>query len=362
VRVLFACAGTGGHIIPAVVLARELRKRDENIDILFCLADDKRGTQILEKEGMAWITVPVRPFPRYINARSFLFPFSIVRGIGHSLSVVNQYKPQVVVGTGGYVSGPVLLAARMHGIPVIVQEQNNTLGLANRLLAPFVNEIHVSFPEAANVPWVSPRKVFLTGNPIAFGNNGERDSTVTSRESPGNPPVILVMGGSQGARSINRVMVRYLRSYDTVPYSFYVQTGENDYEWVCESLKGRIQNMVVSPFFDNLPAIYNETDLVVCRAGAMTLSEIAFWGIPSILIPYPYATGGHQERNARQFVKTGAALVIDEQKFDWQALKGSVEKVLGSMEDWLRMSRAAYALRRPDARDVLVNRIIALGR
>ena len=360
-RVLFACAGTGGHLIPAIVLARGLLKRKEETGVMFCLADDDRGIEILKKEGFPWVTVPARPFPRPVTPRNLLFPISVLRGIRRSLAVLGRFRPDVVVGTGGYVSGPVLLAAWLRRVPVMIQEQNNYPGLTNRFLAPLVDEIHVSYPEVLDFPFASRRKIFLTGNPVAFGNNGDRTPAPAPREAPGDPPVVLAMGGSQGARSINRVMVRYLRSFDRVPYRVYLQTGRRDYEWVCASLEGVEGDVEIRAFFDDLPARYREIDLAICRAGAMTLSEIAFWGIPSILIPYPYAAAGHQERNARHYRDKGAAIVMGDREMDWRSLREKVEKVLGDRSRWLAMSRAARALSRPEARDVLIDRIIALA-
>jgi UDP-N-acetylglucosamine--N-acetylmuramyl-(pentapeptide) pyrophosphoryl-undecaprenol N-acetylglucosamine transferase len=361
-KVLFACAGTGGHLIPAIVLARGLLKRDSGIDILFCLADDGRGVDILEKEGFPWTTVPVKPFPRLMNVENLWFPISVLRGIRSSLSVLNRYNPQVVVGTGGYVSGPVLLAAWLRRIPVMIQEQNNIPGLTNRFLAPLVDEIHVSYPEVVDSLLTRRKKVFLTGNPVACGNNGEGAVEPIQRQTPGDPPVVLVMGGSQGAHSINRVVVRYLRSFETIPYRVFMQTGERDYEWVCASLSNCKGDLLIQAFFDDLPARYREIDLAICRAGAMTLSEISFWGIPSVLIPYPHATAAHQEQNARHYEREGAAYVLEDLQMDWRVLREIVENVLGNVDTWRKMRQATYALRRPEAKEILVGRIIDLGR
>jgi UDP-N-acetylglucosamine--N-acetylmuramyl-(pentapeptide) pyrophosphoryl-undecaprenol N-acetylglucosamine transferase len=359
-KVLFACAGTGGHLLPAVTIARGLLGKEDNSDVLFCLSSDERGADFLEREGFPWVTIPAKPFPRLIDVGSLLFPITVVRGIRRSLTVISDFDPQVVVGTGGYVSGPVLLAAWLKGIPVILQEQNSLPGLTNRLLAPLVDEIHMSFPEAVNLSFAKREKIFLTGNPVAF--NGNSAAGVVRRERPGDPPVLLIMGGSQGAHSINRIMVQYLRSLDSLPFSILFQTGERDYSWVCASLEDPFPGLVVKSFFDDLPSRYREIDLVVCRAGAMTLSEIAFWGIPSILIPYPYAADNHQAKNAMYYEQSGAAIAVSEQEADWKVLKGNIEKVLGDPDLWNRMSKAAFTLRRPEATDILVERIIALGK
>jgi UDP-N-acetylglucosamine--N-acetylmuramyl-(pentapeptide) pyrophosphoryl-undecaprenol N-acetylglucosamine transferase len=361
-RILFACAGTGGHILPAVILARGLLRRSGDMEVMFCLSDDQRGRNMLDREGLPWCAIPVRPFPRRLRLQGLLFPFSIIKGLFRSLSVVRRFRPQVVVGTGGYVSGPVLLAAWIRRIPVMIQEQNIMPGLANRLLAPLVDEIHVSFPEALKLAGAGRKKVYLTGNPVAFNGNGNGGVNVSRRERPGEPPVILVMGGSQGAHPINRIVVRYLHTFDRLPYRVYFQTGDSDYSWVNAALKEKHPLPVISPFFTDLSSIYREVDLAICRAGAMTLSELAFWGIPSVLIPYPYATGGHQERNALSFERAGAAIVLGEREADGGSLRRIVDKVFGERGRWKSMSRAAFSLGRPGARDELVNRIIALGR
>ncbi len=361
-KVLFACAGTGGHILPAIVLAQGLKQRDGEMDVLFCLSDDKRGVELLEREHVPWRGVPVSPFPRRLRAASLLFPLSLVRSVGVSMNIIKQFQSDVVVGTGGYVSGPVLLAAWMKGVPAIIQEQNSRPGLANKFLAPLVDEVHVSCPEAARFACASNEKVFITGNPVAGGMNGEGKVTVERRENPGDPPVLLVMGGSQGAHPINRIAVRYLRSLENSPCVIFFQTGKKDYAWVKESLEGRLPQLVIRPFFDDLASIYRKVDLAICRAGAMTLSEVAFWGIPSILIPYPHATGDHQKMNANYFKRQGAAVVLREPEADWHMLKGHVKNILERSDMWKKMSEAALSLRKPDARDILVDRIMALGK
>ncbi len=361
-KVIFASAGTGGHLLPAVTIARGLLKREKSAEILFCLSSDRRGSGLLDREGFPWVTVPARPFPRITDADSLLFPITVARGVRRSLEVIRDFAPSVVVGTGGYVSGPVLLAAWMKGIPAIIQEQNSLPGLTNRLLAPLVDEIHVSFPEAVKFSCARREKIFLTGNPIACNGNDGGAVEVVRRKRPADPPVLLIMGGSQGAHSINRIMVQFLRSMSPVPYRVFFQTGERDYSWVRASLEDRLPGLVVKRFFDDMPVVYRGIDLAVCRAGAMTLSEIAFWGIPSILIPYPYAAGGHQERNALHYERAGAAITVRESEADWKVLKRSIEKILGDRDLWNRMSKAAFTLRRPEAKDILVDRIIALGK
>jgi len=361
-RVLFACAGTGGHLLPAIVLARGLREREKDMEVLFCLSDDRRGANILDREGFPWETISVRPFPRSVTLESVAFPLSLLRGLRHGMALLRRFGPQVVVGTGGYVSGPVLFAAWMTGIPFIIQEQNDSPGLANRVLAPLADEIHVAFPDAVHFPGVKRRKVFLTGNPVAGGTNGGSSPPSVRRDRPGEPPVLLVMGGSQGAHPINRIAVRLLHSFDPLRFRVFFQTGERDYAWVLSSFEGLTPKPHVRPFFDDMPSIYRDVDLAICRAGAMTLSEIALWGIPSILIPYPHAAGGHQERNARHYERAGAAIVIREEGADWRLLKDRVESVLDKKGIWNEMSRAALSLRRPEAKDILVDRILALGR
>jgi UDP-N-acetylglucosamine--N-acetylmuramyl-(pentapeptide) pyrophosphoryl-undecaprenol N-acetylglucosamine transferase len=360
-RVLFACAGTGGHLLPAAIVARGLLERRPEAEVLFCLADDGRGSGMLEKQGFRWETVPARPFPRRPGLAGLRFPVDLTRGFARSLSLLNRFDPHVVVGTGGYASGPVLLAARLKGIPVILQEQNSVPGLTNRLLAPFAREIHVAWPEAVDFPGAPSHRVFLTGNPVACNGSG-RAGLTEPRESRGDPPLLLIMGGSQGAHAINRIMVGCLRDLDPLPARVVFQTGERDEEWVRRSLADRTPRPEVRSFIDDLASIYRRTDLAVCRAGAMTLSEIACWGIPSILIPYPHAAGGHQDRNAAHFVRAGAAVAIPEKEADPRVVGAEVRRLLGDAAAWRAMARSAFELRRPGARDVLVERILALGR
>jgi len=344
-RLLVAGGGTGGHVFPGIALAEEVMGRHPENDAVFV------GTA----RGLEAVVVPAAGFPiELVEVRGLkgkgllsllggllLLPGAFVR----CLRILRRWRPDVVVGVGGYASGPVVLAAWLLRIPTAVQEQNAYPGLTNRLLGPFVNAVFTAFPEAGR--WFAPRKVFQLGNPIRrqLLDNYMRPS------APHDRPRLLVFGGSQGAHALNMRVVEALVHLADLRDRLEVihQTGPRDREAVEKATGACGFQPHVQEFITDMSAAYAAADLVVCRAGATTLAELTVCKKPSILVPFPAAADNHQVMNARSLVDAGAAVMIEERDLTGELLAAEIRAILTSPERREAMARAAGRLGSPQA-------------
>jgi UDP-N-acetylglucosamine--N-acetylmuramyl-(pentapeptide) pyrophosphoryl-undecaprenol N-acetylglucosamine transferase len=359
-RVVIAGGGTGGHLLPGIALAEEMRRRWP-VEILF--VGTKKGVEarLLPKLGWPLHFVWIRGLRRSLSPDLLLFPIRLVVSMFQCAGLYRKFKPDAVIGTGGYVSGPALISALIMGIPTVIQEQNSYPGLVNRVLARYVRQVHVSFPNSMEF-FRRKDNLFLSGNPVRV--TASRASVAAARESFGlhaERPTLLVFGGSQGARAINRVLLRALPSLlETTDLQILWATGRYDEAEIQSATQRWRERIAVLPFIDRMPDAYRAADIVVARAGATTISEITFWGLPSILIPYPYATAGHQEQNARALAEAGAAWMILEKELTAERLVEAVRTLLSSSDRMLKMSQAARKLARPDAARTIVDHLATL--
>lgn len=291
-------------------------------------------------------------------------PLRFGAALAEARRIVSEFRPDVAVGTGGYVSAPVLVAARMRGIPVALQEQNAAPGLTNRFLGRIADEVYVNFPESRAF-FPERAHVVVTGNPIALDGGSPAREQLMERWSlePGRR-TLMVMGGSQGARRLNEVVVEVLTQCEgRLPYNLLFQTGRDHHAEVLRRLGGRVpEGVVVEPFFTPMRDVYPVLDLIVCRAGAMTLSEVTCWGIPAILVPYPHAADHHQERNARAMAEDQAAVWIPEEDLTATALRDKVELLMEDEAIRLQIAERARRRSRRGAAREIAERLLALAR
>ena len=345
-RLLVAGGGTGGHVFPGIALAEEVVTRHPKNDVVFV------GTA----RGLEASVVPIAGYPiELIDVRGLKGKglSGIVAGIlrlprafVQSWRVLRKWKPDVVVGVGGYASGPVVLAARLMGIPTAIQEQNAAAGLTNRLLGRLVEAAFTAFPEAGHQ--FPARKVQLLGNPIRRQLLENYMRPVSKRDDQLR---VLVFGGSQGAHGLN------MRVIEALPFladlrdrvRFVHQTGARDREQVEKGYAGVGFAPDVREFITDMSAAYAGADLVVCRAGATTLAELTVCKKPSILVPFPAAADNHQVMNARSLVDAGAAVMIEERDLTGELLAAEIRRVLLDPALRARMARAAGLLGRPQA-------------
>ncbi len=358
-KVLIAGGGTGGHVYPGIAVAEEIRRTCKDAEVLF--VGTRRGleSQAVPEAGFRIRYVMTRGFPRRAWWRWPWALLSNILGIVQALWLVGSEKPDVVLGTGGYVSGPVALAARLLGRPLILQEQNSIPGLANRWLAQIADEVHLSFIEARSY-FRRRDHLRVSGNPIrTYILSGDRVQATQEFGLTAGRPTVFVFGGSRGAHRINEAALDAMRRLKgRVDVQFILQTGRQDFEAVRAAVEAEQLPARVLPFLRRIHMAYAVADLVVCRSGAMTLAEIAACGTPAILVPYPHAAHDHQVVNASNLVDRGAAAMILDRELTGDRLANEIAHWLSDRQALSRMSANARTFARPDAAERIVRSLV----
>jgi UDP-N-acetylglucosamine--N-acetylmuramyl-(pentapeptide) pyrophosphoryl-undecaprenol N-acetylglucosamine transferase len=346
-RIVFAAGGTGGHILPAISVADELRSRRGRLEALFI------GT----RAGLEAKLVPEAGYDiRYISAKGVRgrglaarvrSAASIALGFVQSLRLLARFKPDVVFGSGGYASAAVVVAASTLRTAVVLQEQNSVPGMTNRILARCARRIYLGFEKGAASFGRHPG-VLVTGNPlraevIAHAVQGAREAFGLERSRP----VLLVFGGSQGAHSLNSAAAEYLAERPGV--QAIIQTGDQDYAWMKERLKETGRRLFIAPYIRNMGEAYRAADVALARAGALSVSELAAVGLPAVLVPYPFAADNHQHSNAAVLADAGGAVVIEDRELTKEALGAALDPLWGDPGRRAAMKRALVRIARREA-------------
>ncbi len=357
-RVLVTGGGTGGHVYPALAIARGIREQHPEAEILFVGTSQGIEADIVPREGFAFRMVSVEGLPREkLSLRTLRTVLKTVKGTLQAYRILKEFKPSAVIGTGGYVCFPVVMTASLQGVPTLIHEQNAFPGLTNRLLARRVTKVAVTFPESKKY-FTSKADIVLTGLPVRPEvKRANRDEGIAAFGLDANRFTILVTGGSQGARSINRAMQDVIpRICGMAGVQLIHITGPAGFDETVRELESRginpdrCGNITVKPYIYNMAEALAAANLVICRAGATTIAEITVRGLPSILIPYPYATANHQEYNAAALVNAGAAKMIVDRDLTgetlWETLRGLFENQTGlaGMADKSRLMGKPEAL------------------
>lgn len=367
-KIIVSGGGTGGHIYPALTLIRRLQQKISGLEVLYVGTHAGLEADIIPKEGLPFATVDLQGLKRSFSPENILRLARAVKGVGSAAKIVREYQPDVVIGTGGYVCGPVLLAASLMGIPTVIQEQNVIPGITNKILGKFVSRVAVGYEAAAKA--FPKGKTVFTGNPIRSEIMQER-SDAAYKEFGFSPArkTVLISGGSRGARTINRAMVEVLAHYAGNPQVQLLHvTGKNEYEDIMQRVQAagvdlqQHDNLRVLPYLYNMPVAMSMADLAVFRAGATGLAELTAKGIPAILVPYPYAAENHQEFNARAVEKAGGAKVILNKDLTGEVLIQTIDSLLGDEQALAAMSEAGRKLGRPQAAETITELIIELAR
>ncbi len=365
-KVVIAGGGTGGHLYPGLAIAEALRRRSPEIDITF-VGGDRLERRVVPEEGWPFRPITARALPRRAGLGAVRALAASAVGTIQAFRLLWASRPDVVIATGGYVCAPVGFAAVLTGAPLVVQEQNLHPGLTTRLLARWARWVSVPHGQAA--ARLHARRTEITGVPIRRrALEGDRGRGLTRWNLEERRTTLLVLGGSQGAHSLNRAVCRLanLLMYEARLQILH-QTGTEDLHWVDEAIGHRehigppaVRHVAV-PFFEAIGDAYACADLVLCRAGASTLAEINAWGLPSILVPYPYAAQGHQEENAEILTRAGAAVRVGDADLRGTALVDAVQTLLGDERRRAAMAAASRALGRPDAAEVVAGLLIDFG-
>ena len=358
--VLIAGGGTGGHLYPGIAVARELIKRQPDARPTFVGTAAGLEAKVIPREGFALDLIRSAG----LKGKS---PSALLRGVGllplsgiDAWRVIGARRPDVVIGVGGYSSGPVVLLAALRGVPTLLMEQNAMPGVTNRLLASVVDAAAVTYDESVQF---FGAKAFMSGNPVRpefFQSEGIHGHD----ESPSGAARVLVFGGSQGAHAINMAMVEAAQRLAAAAPRVAVthQTGERDLEMVRDSYRRSGLEARVESFLFAMDREMSGADVVVCRSGATTLAELTALGRASILIPLPTATDDHQRKNALALVKQGAAVMVEQRELTGDRLAAEVLSLAEDAERRRRMRDAARQLARQDAAAVIVDKVLALAR
>jgi UDP-N-acetylglucosamine--N-acetylmuramyl-(pentapeptide) pyrophosphoryl-undecaprenol N-acetylglucosamine transferase len=353
-RVIIAGGGTGGHVYPGLAVAKEIVRRNSQAEVLFIGTEKGLESRVIPPEGFRLETITVSGVKGVRGLRRLGSLFKIPVSVWESFRIISQFKPRLVIGVGGYSSGPPALVAALLRIPILLQEQNATPGLTNRLLAKFAGLVATSFPESQNF---FGKKAVLTGNPV------RREFSQSKANVPEGRFVVVIMGGSQGARAINQAVIQsldYLKP-EFPRLKFIHQTGEAGFDEVSAAYARYALDHEVRPYFYDMPTQYLRADLLISRAGATTLAEIALSGKGSILIPFPYATDNHQQKNAESFANAGAAEMILQNTLSGKILADRIQFYMNHPEELQQMAEKSLSFGRPDATERIVDLAMALA-
>ena len=359
--ILFAGGGTGGHLFPGIALAEEFLRREPQTKIVF--AGTRRGIEarVIPELGYPLALLEVHGLVGVSLRRRLKAMFNFPKAVIQALIILVRYRPALVVGLGGYASAPVLLAAMVAGLPWVLQEQNAFPGLVNRLLAPWANAVFIAFAKAKE--HLKSRKVYDFGNPLrAQLQRSEAIGSDLPERSEEKYFNVLIIGGSQGARVLNRVvpaaLTRLAQNYPGLKVVH--QSGVQDYAEVSKAYDAWKERVEVAEFIKEIEIYYKNADLVICRAGALTLAELGELGKPAILVPFPHAAHDHQTFNAKAVADSGAAWLRPESEFESQSLADDVETLINDRQTLAKMAEAALTQGRPQAREQIVDHCLQL--
>lgn len=354
-RIVITGGGTGGHIYPALAVAEALKDEPFIEELLYIGKESGMEQELVQAHGISFAGIAFSGMPRRLTPAFFRWLISLGGAIHKAGQLLDEVRPDVVFGTGGYVSAPVLMAAKLRRIPFVVHEPDAHPGLVNRLMGRWASGVTAAFAEANRL--IGSRNFYVTGNPIRgeLGQLSKAEALQRLRlDWPAEERVLVVTGGSQGARTINQAIIGAL-PYLVEQKGLRVihQSGKTLYEEAkAEAAREGYDNhpaYLLRPFFEDMAAVMACADLALCRAGSMSLSELYVCGIPSILVPYPFAAADHQRKNALASQQAGASVMIPDADLSVQTLTHTVQELLSQPEHLAQMKAAAHKLAHPDA-------------
>lgn len=359
-RIMITGGGTGGHTSPAVAIIEELFRRDPRLALQWIGCRRGIERRVCESLGIPFRSLPVEGWPRKSRIRKVWTVLKLAVGTARAFLYLRNFRPQVVLGVGGYVSVPLVWAAQRMGIPTVLHEQNKRLGLANRFLATRAERILLSFPDT--IGDYPEEKAMVVGNPVRSGFSTPptpHEARAALNLDP-SIPVVLVTGGSQGAHSLNEAMRETLQGFEVGEVQFIWMTGNADVAAAREAASQSEARVDVHAFIDDMVTAAAAASLMVGRAGASSTAEVAALRKPSILIPYPHATDNHQEQNARAFEEAGAAVLLADEACTGEVLARLIRELIHNEERLADMGRAAETLARPVAVEAIVEEMFSL--
>ncbi len=358
-RVIISGGGTGGHIFPAVAIANELRRRRPDTDILFVGANGRMEMTRVPEAGYKIVGLDITGLQRRLTPRNLLFPVRVLRSVRKAGKLIEEFRPDAVVGVGGYASAPVLLAATSRAIPSLIQEQNSYAGLVNKLLSRRVNRICVAYEGMEK--FFPAGKLVVTGNPVrAEIAGGSRAEALAFFGLNPNKQTLLVVGGSLGARTLNMATAAALQRLREAGVQLLWQTGKLYFpEAQQQAAAYQDDNLYALEFIKRMDLAYAAADVVISRAGALSVSELCLTGKASILVPSPNVAEDHQTKNARALVDKGAALLVTDAEAPVR-LYGEALRLLNDPAGQQQLSTRVRELAHPNATDMIVDELLKL--
>ena len=356
-KFILSGGGTGGHIYPAVAIANELKSRFPDAEILFVGASDKMEMQKVPQSGYQIEGLWIAGLQRKLTLQNAMFPFKLMSSLWKSRSIIMEFKPDVVIGTGGFASGPLLQMANVLNIPTLIQEQNSYPGITNKILSKRARKICVAYENLGR--FFSKSKMILTGNPVRqdlIDIESKREEAIQYFNLDPNKKTLLVLGGSLGARRVNQLIEKELKNFQSQDVQVIWQCGKFYFE---EYNKYNGNNVQVLAFIDRMDLVYAAADIVISRAGASSVSELCIVGKPVIFIPSPNVAEDHQTKNAKSIVDRKGALMIKESELN--SLFGLVfEALLKDQGKQIQLSKNIKQLALPNATKQIVDEIVKL--
>ncbi len=342
-RYIITGGGTGGHINPGIAIAKEIKAHEPEAEILFVGTENGLEGKLVPREGFDIKFIEVKGFRRKLSVDTFKTAGKLLKSFGSIKRIFKEFKPDAVIGTGGYVCGPVVFSAAVKKIPTVIHEQNAFPGVTNKILSRYVDEVAISFEEARS-RFKGKAKITLTGNPIRnelFLLN--KEMAREKLDLPKDMPMVVIFGGSLGAEHINECVRDMINNHGReITYKLILATGMKHHEKLMGEIKEPLpENIQILPYIYNMGEVLAAADLAVTRGGAITVSELSALGVPSILVPSPFVAENHQEFNARTLESKGAAVVILQSQLTSEILFGQIKKLISDKDLRTKMASAA---------------------
>jgi len=356
-KAIISGGGTGGHIFPAIAIADALKAKYPDIDILFVGAKDRMEMEKVPAAGYKIEGLWISGLQRRLTAKNLSFPFKVISSLWNARKLVKKHKPEVAIGVGGYASGPLLRMAASAGVPCLVQEQNSFPGITNRLLGSKVQRVCTAYDNMER--WFPKEKIVKTGNPVRKAVTeigGKKERALTHFQLEAGKTTLLAVGGSLGARSINQGIAALLPYFAEKDIQVIWQTGKGYTEQASSDLSQGQFPVKAHTFIKEMDLAYAAADIVISRAGAMSISELCLVGKPCILVPSPYVSEDHQTKNANALVENGAALLVKDAETK-TALQPAIEQLLQDTSLQEKMHKALKAMAIADATERILSEV-----
>ncbi len=325
-RVIITAGGTGGHIYPALAILDEIKKMEPESEFIYIGTHNRMECEIVPKRGIKYIPIEIYGLSTSMKymGRNIKNVFLIEKAYKRCIKIIKDFKPDVVIGVGGYVTYPVIRAAHKCGVKTFIHEQNSIPGKANKSLLKYTDLVGVSFEDS--IKYINHKNVIMTGNPVSESARNIKVIPKTKYGLTKQKKAVLIFNGSLGSSVINDKMIDYLSDADKYDYEILYITGKSYYEKFKENKFPK--NVFIEPYVDNLSGLMKDFDLIVCRSGASSVAEITSIRIPAIFIPSPYVANNHQFYNAESVVKEGAGFMIEEKDLNKDILNDTINKIL----------------------------------